>query len=361
MRKHLPAEKQITRDTKTGREVWQMTAGDPKSVSCYQEVEAFTDDERYVVFSSDRTGAFQLYRADLDSGELAQLSDVDEFRSISFGMSRNGFEAIYTAGWRVYAVNVETGEDRVLLDVEGKIPSQPSGAPVALSGSGDRVVVAYSPEEGKAVLAIGMLESGDFDDVCTWDGRLSHAQICPGDEHLITFDPGPDTQNDMSLPQEERARTWVCDAQTGEIRPFLMMPIGSRATHEYWDRDGNRLYFHRKTVPDWTPTTICSIARDGSDWQDHYESMDRKLGHSSIDRTNSFIISDVQSSEENEIYLIEIASGEADLLCWPNTSAIQDQTIHVHPSISAQGSYVDFTSDRRGSSDLYIYPLNQNP
>ena len=355
----LSTEKKITHDDKTGREVWQMTDGKSKSVSCYQEVEAFTDDERYVVFSSDRTGAFQLYRCELESGEIAQLSDVDAFKSISFGMSRNGLEVVYTAGWRVFAVNVETGKDRVLLDFEGKMPSQPSGAPVALSGSGDRVVVAYSPNGSSTVLAIGMLETGEFSDVCTWDGKLSHAQICPGDEDMITFDPGPDTQNDMSLPQEERARTWVCDAKTGETRPFLMMPKGFRATHEYWDLNGDRMYFHKKSVPGWTPTTISSIARDGSDWQDHHENTERKLGHSSIDRRSSFIVADVQGSEENEIYRIDVATGEADLLCWPNTSVIQDQTIHVHPSISAQGKYVDFTSDRCGSSDLYIYPLDQ--
>ena len=355
----LPLEKSNTVDDRTGRTVWQMTHGEPKSVSCYQEVEAFTDDERYVVFSSDRSGAFQLYRAELDSGEIGQLSDVKDFKSISFGMARNGIDVVFTAGWRVYAVNVETGEDRVLLDFEGKTPSQPSGAPVALSGSGDRVVVATSLNETRTVLSIGMLETGEFHDVCVWDGKLSHAQICPGDENLITFDPGPDTQNDMSLSLEERARTWVCDATTGDTRPFLMMPTGSRATHEYWDRGGDRLYFHRKSVPGWVPTAISSIARDGSDWQDHHESVDRKLGHSSIDRSGSFIVSDVQASEENEIYRIDVATGERDLLCWPNTSTIQDQTIHVHPSISAKGNYVDFTSDRKGSSDLYIYPMNQ--
>ncbi len=71
-------------------------------------------------------------------------------------------------------------------------------------------------------------------------------------------------------------------------------------------------------------------------------------------------MSDVQSEEENELYRIDLATAEARVLCWPNTSPIQDQTIHAHPSISAQGNYVDFTSDRCGSSDLYVYPLAQH-
>jgi len=357
--KTQPSEKKIYTDDKTGREVWQMTQGEPKNVSCYQEVEAFTDDERYVVFSSNRTGDYQLYRAELESGELAQLSNVPELRSISFGMAGNGREALYTAGWRVYAVDVATGEDRMVVDLEGKIPSKPSGAPVALSGDGDRCVVAYAVGEDETSLTIVMVETGEYHEVIRWKGHLSHAQICPGDKNLITFDPGPDTQNDMTLPMEKRARTWMGNAETGETWPFLIMPYGFRATHEYWDYTGDRIYFHKKSVPGWTPTTISSIRRDGGDWQDHYESQDRKLGHSSIDRESRFIISDVQSSEENEIHRVDLTTGKGEVLCWPNTSPIQDQTIHVHPSISAQGNYVDFTSDRCGSSDLYVFPLNR--
>ena len=359
MLKTLPSEKQVLTDAQTGKTVWQMTKGEPKSVSCYQEVEAFTADEKYVIFSSNRTGNFQLYRAELESGDLAQLSDVSDFRSISFGIARNGREVIYTAGWRVFAVDVHTGQDRMVIDFEGKTPSPPSGAPVALSGNGDRVVVAYDTGKDTTMLAFGLVETGEFHEIFEWQGKLSHAQICPGDSNLVTFDPGPDTQNDMSLPMEKRARTWILDVEKNEARPFLITPYGFRATHEYWDFSGDRLYFHKKSVPGWVPTTISSINREGGDWQDHYESLDRTLGHSSIDRGNSFIISDVQAKDENELWRIDLKTGKGEVLCWPNTSPIQDQTIHVHPSISPPGNFVDFTSDRCGSSDVYVFPLNQ--
>ena len=359
MLKISTSEKAVFVDDRTGREVWQMTDGDAVNHSCYQEVEAFTEDEAYVVFSSNRTGSFQLFRACVQTGELAQLSDEPDYRNLSFGMARNGREAIFVAGWRMLAVNVATGETRLLADLQGKVPDQPSGAPVSLSGAGDRCVVACPYAEEQASLVIAIFDSGDCHEVIQWRGRLSHPQICPSDPDLITFDPAPDTQNDMSLPMEQRARTWIGNARTGETRPLLIAPYGSRATHEYWDYPGQRLYFHRKSVPGWAPTSVCSVNRDGEDWQDHVTSHDRKLGHSSIDRESRFIVSDIQSSEENELYRFDLATGDSDLLCWPNTSPIQDQTIHVHPSISAKGNYVDFTSDRLGTPDLYIYPLNQ--
>ncbi len=354
--KCYPSEKQTITDAATGLTVWRMTCGASKSVSCYQEVEAFSDDDRYVIFSSDRTGTYQLYRAELERGDIAQLSDVPDFEVISFGMARNGHDAVYTAGWRVYVVDVYTGKSRVLIDFEGKLPAKPVGAPVALSGTGEHIVVSSGSRKGYTTLALVALSTGACREVFEWHGRLSHPQFCPGDENLITFDP-EDTQNDMTLPMEQRARTWMLDVEKGTARPFLMAPYGTRATHEYWDFSGDRLYFHQKTVPGWTPTTIASINRSGEDWQDHFTSHSRKLGHSSIDRKSMFLIADVQDTAENELWRIELGTGKGRVLCWPNSSPIQDQTIHVHPSISASGHYVDFTSDQFGSSDVFVVPL----
>ena len=119
------------------------------------------------------------------------------------------------------------------------------------------------------------------------------------------------------------------------------------------------MYFHRKTRPGTLPVTIASINREGEDLQEHYGSDDRRLGHSSIDRNSSFIISDVQCDGDNELHLVDLATGKGEVLCWPNTSNIQDQTVHAHPSISQLGNYVDFTSDKLGSSNLYVFPLKQ--
>ena len=360
----LPSEKIVYDDEKTGRTVWQMT-GRPGSdgegctnVSCYQEVEAFTADERYVIFSSDRTGSFQLYRAELSSGELARLSDVPDLKPFAFAIGPDGRHAIFFAGYRVYSVDVTTGEERVLIDFGGVSLEPLPDAPPSFSGSGDRVALQFKVAEDVRAITVGFLATGEHHQVCRWQGKMNHPQICPGDDDLITFVPGPDTQNDMSLPQAKRARTWVCDAKSGETRPFLTMPKGFRATHEFWESAGDRFYFHRKTVPGGGPTAIASVDRNGADWQTHCEHA-RKLGHSSIDRKSTFIVSDVQVDGENELFQIDPATGEAEILCWPNTRSVNTQTSHVHPSISAGGNYVDFTSDRCGMSDLYVYPLNQ--
>ena len=359
----MPPEKRVYRDERTGRAVWQMT-GCPgsdgtrcRNVSCYPEVEAFTADERFVIFSSDRTGAWQLYRAELESGELAQLTDVAGFNAISFTIGRDGRTALFTAGRRVYGVDVETGEETLMADLNGVVPDALRDSPVAQSGSGARLAFFYRVEQGVRAIIVVFLDSGERRVVFT-GGKVTHPQFCPADEDLLTYVP-PSDQNDVSLPREKRARTWTCHLRTGETRPFLMAPKGRRATHDYWDRTGDRLYFHTKTVTPGGPTTISSIARHGGDWRDHVVH-ERTLGHSSIDRAGRFIVSDVQMDPENELYRIDLETGAAEMLCWPDTTSTKpDQTVHAHPSISAKGTYVDFTSDRYGLSDLYVYPLNQ--
>ncbi len=351
----LPPEKRVYRDERTGRQVWQMTSGKSPSLTCYMEAEGLTDDERYLVFCSNRTGRFEVYRAEAESGEIAQLSNIPGIRGGSpVAMARNGREVIYTDGWRLFATDVATGETRIVADLEKKIPNPISQVPRAFSGNGDRCVVTYKRQDGNKSLGIVFMKTGRFHEVFRWNRQLSHPQLCPGDANLITFDPLPDTQNDMSLPMEQRARSWILNVATGQAKPFLVAPYGFRATHEYWDYRGDRLYFHKKSQPGWTPTTISSINRAGEDWQDHYESQDRRLGHSSIDRTGTFIVSDVQQRGDNELYRIDLKTGTSEILCWPNTSG----NTHVHPLISPRGRYAYFGSNRTGVAHVYLCPLS---
>ncbi|MEX0654627.1 MAG: hypothetical protein WD534_09040 [Phycisphaeraceae bacterium] len=44
-------------DDKTGRELWQITSAEAVSEAVYFEAQAFTADERYLVFRSERDGA----------------------------------------------------------------------------------------------------------------------------------------------------------------------------------------------------------------------------------------------------------------------------------------------------------------
>jgi len=176
---------------------------------------------------------------------------------------------------------------------------------------------------------------------------------------VITYVPGPDTQNDMTLPMEKRTRTWKVDLHTGTDRQFLTVPYGFRATHESWTHDGSRFFFFRKTRPGWSPAAICSIDQSGGDFKVHYESDTIKLGHGTTSRDGKWFISDCQEPGTNEMVLVNLETGKGQILCFPNSSVDggHEAHAHVHPSFSPGGKYICYTSDRTGTPQVYVVPV----
>jgi len=68
------------------------------------------------------------------------------------------------------------------------------------------------------------------------------------------------------------------------------------------------------------------------------------------------IISDNQAPYENELLLIDLASGEAEIFCWPNASG-RSHPNHIHPSFSRSGRFILYTSDVSGSAQVFLVPL----
>lgn len=71
----LPAERLSYADPKTGRIITRYTSAAANSYPLYYFVPSHTADGRYLVFHSERGGWVQLYRLDLASGEITQLTD----------------------------------------------------------------------------------------------------------------------------------------------------------------------------------------------------------------------------------------------------------------------------------------------
>lgn len=70
-----PAEWVTETDPTNGRRVTLLTDGRSNSYALYYFVPSVTPDGRFLVFHSERSGEVQLYRLDLQSGEIGQLTD----------------------------------------------------------------------------------------------------------------------------------------------------------------------------------------------------------------------------------------------------------------------------------------------
>ena len=70
-----PGEWTTLTDEATGRTLHRLTSAPANSYPLYYFIPSITPDNRYLVFHSERSGWVQLYRLDLASGEIGQLSD----------------------------------------------------------------------------------------------------------------------------------------------------------------------------------------------------------------------------------------------------------------------------------------------
>jgi hypothetical protein len=357
-------------DQRTGRELWKMTSWDEcHCVAPYMYFQAFSHDERFLVFLSDRSGRWELYRLEVASGESAQLTDGS--RSVSapnflykFDVEPSGRELVFLNGHGIGAVDIETGAPREVTRCPPEWKASFAG-PI-FSFDGRQVYSVFIDPQGYQHIVSAPLEGGTAEVIYRWpeaERKIHHMLAAPTEGLVITFAPSPDRQNKIDEAREHRARSWKFDAASGRCEPFLVMPPGFRATHEHWGitADGEtRLFCHKKTVPTWTPASLVSIALDGGDFQEHYVS-DRKLGHSSLSPDGRTLVSDVQDVGENELIAVDLSTGKDEVLCWPNTRGGQSedgiQFGHVHPAFSRSGKYVIYTSDEAGKAAIYILPL----
>ena len=96
----------------TGREVWQITSDTAPAVACYFESQAFTSNEKYVVYASRKSGAWRLYRTDLQTGMASPITPVSRtIMDDDYTMMPDGERVCYLDGWKLYATHVESGEE----------------------------------------------------------------------------------------------------------------------------------------------------------------------------------------------------------------------------------------------------------
>ena len=355
-------KRRVVRDERTGREQWFVSPEGVQSGATYMYVRQFTPDERYLFYVSELTGAPRLYRYEIASGELTQVSaDEGELGWENFHVHPAGREVYYVAGGVYHAADVETLETRVVFDPV-KRGYGPARQLLMFSRSGRWFSFSFKDKDGRE--CVGRCSS-DGRDVQTLHSRpegegVQHLMFCNApDEDLMSFSPAPDHQQEWDAPWEYRARTYLLNAATGAVEPFLVLPKPFTATHDFWSPNGDRLYFHKKTRPTWVPTWICSIERDTREVRTWYEHDEYKLGHSYATKDERWLVSDSQEPDNNPLVLIEAATGKGQVLCWPDSRVTPGHKgySHVHPTFSPSNRYVLYTTDRGGIGQVVMVPV----
>lgn len=321
-------EQRTYADPVTGLEVRELTASGSAADNLYFHCSNFTADNRYVLFTSDRSGSRQLFRAEVESGRLVQLTDEP-------GVAASGACPDPTAAGRVYLLR---GAEALALNLEdfstrrvGEIPGPYVGGFQAPSVSGDGRWLATGKQRDAANWEIGLLDTatGAYRAVLTQGFRIGHVQHSPKEPVIFYV-----WETGGYAPQ----RTWLVNADGSGNRPFYVRtaptnwftPLKEWVTHEAWVAGtGDMTMVNDKLgVMLVKPSGEARMVREGHYW------------HAAASPDGSRIVAD---DFDGRLWLIEVATGEVRLLA---TGLRDTVRVHPHASFDRRGHYVQFHTGR---------------
>jgi oligogalacturonide lyase len=369
-------------DPLTGRHVRQLTDSRAENYHLYFYNPSVTPDGKYLIFISERTGVSNLFRLDLESGEILQLTDARPVRAEYWpftepvrgvgtclpAIGNQGREVFYFVGTDLFAVEIESLKERQLLS----LPSDRRPSMLQANASGETLVFAtwdetlfmersqraYSGEkfpdehffqETTSTIVRVDATTGQAEEVlCKEKFWINHVHINPQDRDLILF-----CHEYSELPD----RMWLLDVTNGQYAPIPGQGVDEWYQHEFWSTDGQRVYFHGGLTGDNT-TGFCGwCSWDGTSYTKAYHTTSgRAYAHYNLHPNGQTMVTDGEARPGciSKVHLID-EKQVFEILCRHDSYTFgDDQRCHPHPSFTPDGRHVIFTSNRTGSSNVYL-------
>jgi oligogalacturonide lyase len=371
-------------DEKTGRTIRQLTASG-NNVHLYFSENSFDARRNEIVFRSDRGSGedraphedplYNLFRMDLDSGEMVQLTD--EAAPVgSVTKTPDSAIVVYATGNRIRKLDMESGEISTVYEETGNYrvgaPSISANRRTIAFCRNEKVNVPRGPnytgfkdryylvKDGRITLAY--LDGSGWFDVFKDTHQVGHFQFCPDDSTLATYcHEGP-----WHLVTQ---RIWLLDFVSREARPCFRQGEEDSVGHEFWTQDGYIFFDDRGPGHDGTITSdrtqavATHVAVKQSEMipfvglADRHGNVVKRIdmpyycNHYHANPDNTILVGD----DVDDLVLIDISGQEArlEVLCNHGTSW-HTQTSHCHPTWSWDGSRILYASDAGGRVNLYI-------
>src|SRR5688500_3806495 len=264
-------------DPLTCRHVRQLTDSPAEDYHLYFYNPSVTPDGKYLIFISERTGVSNLFRLDLESGEILQLTDAQPVRAEYWpftepikgvgsclpAIGHHGQEVFYFEGTDLFAVEIESLKRRQLLS----LPSDRRPSMLQATASGETLVFAtwdeslfiersqraYSGEkfpdehffqETTSTILRVDAETGQAEEVlCKEKFWINHVHVNPHNRDLILF-----CHEYSELPD----RMWLLDVTNQQYAPIPGQGADEWYQHEFWSADGKHVCFHGGVTGDHT-------------------------------------------------------------------------------------------------------------
>ncbi len=377
-----PPEWRRYADPRTGRPVRQLTAAG-NNCHLYYYNPSVTPDGRFLVFYSERSGRNNLFRLDLDSGEIVQLTDAADVRAEYWpftppmrGLSAclaclgdQGRQVYYFEGNDLYAVALEGLERTHLLT----LPADRRPSILNADAAGSTLAFATWDEAlfhersqwayggGKFAFTDAFFQE-TTSTIVRLDTRTGHAEEVARKEHFwinhVLVHP---TQPHLILHTHELSgqpdRMWLLNTLTGAHGPVPGQGPADWYMHEFWSADGERICFHGGPLGDDSRAFAGWCDATGQRYARHYHATPgRVYGHYNLHPGGQAMVTDGEGAP-GCISKVHLHGDQQvfEVLCRHDTlEPEEDQRTHPHPSFTPDGRQVVYTSARERGSNVYL-------
>ncbi len=173
-------ERQFYTDPIAKTRIQELTRGPSVSDNLYFHISNFTADNRFLIFVFNRSGSWQIFRADVDTGRLVQLTDVPGVGARGACPDHtNARKLYYLRGPEVFSLDILDFSERKV----GEIPKPHHGGFGQPTLSGDGKWISLSKQRDEANWEIGLMDTatGAYRTVITQGFRITHVQHSPTD------------------------------------------------------------------------------------------------------------------------------------------------------------------------------------
>lgn len=260
-----PSEKRTYTDEKSGAQITQLT-NQGINYHFYFTENSFDLDGKTIYFLSNRehegTEICNLFKMDLDSGEMVQLTD--DPLGVEVGRitkTPDGEYVAYVTGSQLRLYNTKTGENKLLYEEKNHMLLQ------NLSFSCDKQWIGFNRNEDVDALPDGGPNYAGFKEkmFATKDGRVSVIRLDGSEFHdvfrnthwLSHFQFSPDNPDIAMFCHEGpwnyvQQRIWMINMNTGDIWPCFRQTEDDCVGHEFWAQNGDVIFDNRRGGHDGT-------------------------------------------------------------------------------------------------------------
>ncbi len=339
-----PSEMKIFRDERTGAKITQITDYPSINHNLYFITPSSTFDDKTYLFISNRSGSYNIFAADAETGVITQLTDCARLSVYSVVAATNTRECYFVAGNEVRAVNVDTLNERLLARFDGPA----SGLDINTKGT---LLVTSITKDSQQTIMLVHTDGTGSEEIYTPPRSSMIYQFCPIDDNIIEYADGIDQ------------RMWILKVKQKKEYPLYLHDRNQWITHESWLGGTDKMIFTH-----W-PYALKIIDKD-----EQKASILAKFNvwHASSRKDGSLIVCDTTCPDIG-LQLIDPKTGKHKTLCYPNSSnagtqwkfdtpatgktnkyTYGPQWTHPHPSFTSNGKKVVYTSDCTGHSQVYV-------